>query len=497
VKRGAIRHISWNASAVADTLATQPADRPRLTLERATPEVPGTIFAAAVSSPQITPPPTSAVEEAKVLLRVAAEVEGALMVQYLYAAYSILPGVTVTAPPIPTSINSDDWYDLTRDIAKQEMGHLITVQNLLLSLGEMPHLDRENFPWLNSGLYPFPFHLQVLGLETLAKNVTAEAPRSVAASDLADYTEAAARAATVAGQVSRVGQIYERLYFLFQDTDEPQEPWTDLVNPFADWPSWQVADSLVGFNQDRQAQPNEWRGDDSTIPPDTAIYVVPITAKASARKAIFAVALQGEGTPSGEGIETHFEKFLRVYREFRAYFALGGAPAMVRNQATDPRTDAGNTGTVTDPVAKLWAQLANTRYQMALMDIALALSTGNSGSVTGTTALRHDFIGWAIGVEMLMAVKKIGEELRSMPLNQNAPPDSVRAGLPFELPEDTDLPNTIPEQVARLRQLVAQSTAIRASIRQSGNPTPRQQGLLTVLDNADSSISQKIGRDMK
>lgn len=155
---------------------------------------------------------------------------------------------------------------------------------------------------------------------------------------------------------------------------------------------------------------------------------------------------------------------------------------MVRNQATDPRTDAGNTGTITDPVTKLWAQLANARYQMLLMDIALAFSTGNSGSVTGTSALRRDFIGWAIGVEMLMAVKKLGEELRSMPLNQNAPPDSVRAGLPFELPEDTDLPNAIPEQVARLRQLVAQSTAIRASIRQSGNPTPRQQGLLTVLD---------------
>jgi len=496
VKRGTIRQISWNVSALADTLTTQAVDRPRLLLERVMLEVPGTTIAAAVPSPEITPPPTSAIEEAKVLLRVAAEVEGALMVQYLYAAYSILPGVTVTAPPIPASINSDDWYDLIRDIAKQEMGHLVTVQNLLLSLGEAPHLDRENFPWLNSDLYPFPFHLQVLGLDTLAKNVTAEAPRSVAASDLADYTEAAARAATVAGQVSRVGQIYERLYFLFQDTDQPQAPWTNLVNPFADWPSWHVADSLLGFNQDRQAQPNEWRGDDATIPLDTAIYVLPIMDKASARKAIFTVAQQGEGTPSGEGIDAHFEKFLRVYREFRAYSSQAGAPAMVRNQATDPRTDPGSTGTIIDPVTKLWAQLANGRYQMLLMDIALALSTGNSGSVPGTTAFRHDFIGWAIGIEMLMAVKKLGEELRSMPVNQNAPPDSVRAGLPFELPEDTDLPDSIPEQVARLRQLVAQSTAIRASIRQSGNPTPRQQGLLAVLDNADSSISQKIGHDM-
>jgi ferritin-like protein len=438
------------------------------------------------------------VEEAKVLLRIAAEVEGALMVQYLYAAYSILPGVTVTNPATPNPISSDDWYDLIRDIAKQEMGHLITVQNLLLSLGEVPHLDRENFPWLNSDLYPFPFHLQVLGLETLAKNVTAEAPRSVASSDLADYTEAAARAATVAGQVSRVGQIYERLYFLFQNSDQPEEPWADLVNPFADWPSWHVPDSLLGFNQDRQAQSNDWRGDDATIPPNTAIYVLPITDKASARTAIFKVALQGEGTPTpDEASDTHFDKFLRVYREFRAYSSQAGAPAMIRNQATDPRSDLGGTpGSISDPVTKLWAQLANARYQMLLMDIGLAFSTGNSGSVPGTTALRHDFIAWAIGVEMLTSIKKLGEELRGLPLNQNAPPDAVRAGLPFELPEDVDLPNTVPEQVARLRQLVSQSMAIRVSIRQSGNPTPRQQNLLTVLDNADTSISQKIGRSM-
>jgi len=169
---------------------------------------------------------------------------------------------------------------------------------------------------------------------------------------------------------------------------------------------------------------------------------------------------------------------------------------MVRNQATDPRAGvSGSPGSITDPVTKLWAQLANARYQMLLMDIALAFSTGNSGSVSGTTALRRDFIAWAIGVEMLASVKKLGEELRGLPLNQNAPPNSVRAGLPFELPEDADLPNTVPDQVARLRQLVSQSIVIRASIRQSGNPTPRQQNLLTVLDNADSSISQKIGRD--
>jgi hypothetical protein len=478
MRRGAIRQISWAPTSFREAA------------------VKDTVELGAVIVDEVTaagPAPSARASMAKILLRIAAEVEGALMVQYLYAAYSILPGASVSVPSPGSTILSDDWYDVVRDIAKQEMGHLITVQNLLISLGGGPHLDRENFPWLNSDLYPFPFHLQSLALETLAKDVTAEAPRSVAPSDLGDYQEAAALANAVAGQVSRVGQIYERLYFLFQDTDAPQAPWSDLVNPFPNWPSWHVPDSLLGLNQDRQAQPNEWRGDDATIPADTAIYVLPAADKASARTAIYSVALQGEGPPSAVGIATHFEKFLRVYREFRTYAAQAARPPFIRNQATDPTTGASTPGSITDPVTLAWAHLANTHYQMLLLDIALAFSTGNSGFVSSTTASRRDFIAWAIGTEMLVAIKKTAEELRDMPLIQSAAPDSVRAGLPFELPQTADLPITVPEQLAQLRGLVSQSTSIRATILQSGSPTAKQKNLLAFLENAETKISQKIG----
>src|SRR4051794_8358051 len=60
-------------------------------------------------------------DEAIFFLQVAAEVEHALLVQYLYAAYSLDPsraeGVT--------------WRDQIVEIATEEMGHLVTVQNLL------------------------------------------------------------------------------------------------------------------------------------------------------------------------------------------------------------------------------------------------------------------------------------------------------------------------------------------------------------------------------
>jgi hypothetical protein len=53
------------------------------------------------------------------LLRIAAEIEHALMVQYLYAAFTLGP-------------NADPEFKRNLvTIAKQEMGHLVTVQNLL------------------------------------------------------------------------------------------------------------------------------------------------------------------------------------------------------------------------------------------------------------------------------------------------------------------------------------------------------------------------------
>ena len=252
----------------------------------------------------LDPAPAAAEEEAVALLRIAAEVEGALTAQYLFSAGSLLPGVRMTLPDFDHPIQTDDWYDVIRVIAKQEMGHLMTVQNLLLGLCAAPHLDRENFP-SSSPLYPFPFSLQPARLTTIARYVCAEAPRTVVAADGADLADAQREAKVGDGGVPRAGQIYERLFYLFQDSNAPQAPWPDLQNPFPDWPDWHIDPAKLGFNQDRQATAAEWRGQGDDERPDTAIYVLPVQDKASARLAIHALAIQGEG-PVGNGGATHF-----------------------------------------------------------------------------------------------------------------------------------------------------------------------------------------------
>src|SRR5437764_736032 len=62
---------------------------------------------------------------AVMLLHVGAEIEHALMVEYLYAGYSLGgPGV-----PEPYREMVRGWQEVILGIAKEEMGHLISVQN--------------------------------------------------------------------------------------------------------------------------------------------------------------------------------------------------------------------------------------------------------------------------------------------------------------------------------------------------------------------------------
>ncbi len=91
------------------------------------------------------------------LLTSGAEVEHALMVQYLYAAYSI----NGDQPDKERRALVEGWRASILSVAREEMGHLLTVQNLLVLLGAPISFDREMMPW-DHEFYPFPFSLEPL-----------------------------------------------------------------------------------------------------------------------------------------------------------------------------------------------------------------------------------------------------------------------------------------------------------------------------------------------
>src|SRR5688500_17666867 len=110
-------------------------------------------------------PPLQPRDEATFLLTAAAEIEHALMVQYLYAAFSLRP---LTGNPNFARIKA--IQEILLQIAREEMGHLITVQNLLTLIGAPLNFGREHSPYA-SQIYPFRFKLEPVTTHSLAKYV--------------------------------------------------------------------------------------------------------------------------------------------------------------------------------------------------------------------------------------------------------------------------------------------------------------------------------------
>lgn len=103
------------------------------------------------------------------LLHEASEVEHSLMLQYLYGAFSLKPAYRAVA-----GYGAPSATDLI-GVAIQEMQHLGAVNRMLVTFEAAPHLVREDFPY-EPEIYPFPFSLEPLSLESLAKYVYCEAP---------------------------------------------------------------------------------------------------------------------------------------------------------------------------------------------------------------------------------------------------------------------------------------------------------------------------------
>src|SRR4051794_33476682 len=104
------------------------------------------------------------------LLREASEIEHALLVQYLFAGFSVKPryqGLVGSGFP-PSASN-------LIGVAVQEMQHLNAVNELLVLLGASPNLASQDFPY-EPDISPFAFNLEPLSRKSLAKYVWTEAP---------------------------------------------------------------------------------------------------------------------------------------------------------------------------------------------------------------------------------------------------------------------------------------------------------------------------------
>lgn len=368
-------------------------------------------------------PPLAPRDEVVFLLHTGAEIEHALLVQYLYAAYSLKSPKEV---PQEHAARVRAWKRTLLQIAREEMGHLITVQNLLRLIGGPLNLEREDYPF-RSELYPFPFRLEPLSKGSLAKYVVAEMPFMREPSE--ETVEIVARA-TGAGSIptNQVGEIYARVMQLIS----PPEPGGE--------PHLTEDDFATGVSS-RQAHYDDWGGSASVLVPD-------ILNHEDALLAVSELAEQGEGVDDAPDSLSHYQRMLAIYREFPD-------PNLSAEQSWEPAypvpvdPDTGpiegvtvepESGRITHPRSLKWAKLFNLRYRLLLASLSHFLQSDgalldDSADYTPRGLLKK----WTF--DEMRHLSQVASRLVTLPKSDSTPEMADRAGAPFELPYTLNLPD--------------------------------------------------------
>ncbi len=409
-------------------------------------------------------------EDAISLLTLAAEVEHALMVQYLYAAFSL-----AQTTGSPASIEA------AKNIVKvaiQEMGHLVTVQNLLLAVGGLNdegrpagyHLGRDSIRAL-SGRNPLRLVLEPLSHSALAKYVVVERPAVIPDEALRTRVEALTVEATEADKgfsPNPVSALYAAIRWIFQPTDQPFGAMAlDVSMGFR--PGWHLKpeDYLPASDQDRfTSSRDEW--DDY---PD--LVAMPARDAAEACAALDAITEQGEGLPSAEA--SHFEAFLDLLDIYEAN-ALPVQP-LPRTPYIDGQTKPEDHAAtlLTDEHAATWAAMFNLRYDMLLLDLGWGLSLPKDA------AERKDLLGLTM-LNMRKSIRGISAHLGKLTVSGAG---SGPAGPPFGI-TDESMPGSLAEWKTRFQETRERMATLGAALESQAGLNAAGKILLRSLRDADA-----------
>lgn len=423
------------------------------------------------------------------LLQIDAEIEQGLMLQYLYSAYSM--GGTQIPEKYQEKVHT--WQNIILGIAKEEMGHFISVQNVLKVIGAPLNFGRESYPW-DSPFYPFPFTLEKFSLCSLAKYVYAEASCEWLESDDPLAAEIKASVDATVSDPHTVGALFIVLLQLINDpkviSDETFQAAT--YNCQAKFDEW--GRGYTGGN----------RGSDGksiyTKSPD--VLVAPLLSRDDAYNALSEIAEQGEGLDTKDTMPSHFERFLHIYKEYKAILEeTNGAFDPSRNVATNPYVGSETSTTeelqssisaieveydkITDPEAILWANLCDIRYRLLLNFLNHSFLLDNGYNNSGNSSPRGMIINSSFGE--MYNLRSLATILVQTPIAKNS---NKMAGPPFTLPYTFDLPFGEHNRWRLHKDLLEASNNIIMELKNFENQPHIQY--LNGLQEADQKLLQAI-----
>lgn len=427
------------------------------------------------------------------LIHIDAEIEHGLMLQYLYSAYSI------ASPQVPETYQKQvlNWQKIILGIAKEEMGHFVSVQNVLKLMGAPLNFGRESYPW-DIPFYPFPFTLEKFSLDSLAKYIYAEAPSEWLKSSDPLAAEIVKRVDAEVSDPHTVGALFQVILQIMQD---------DKLIP---------DDVFQAGTYPYQAKFDEWgrgytggeRGSDGsgrfTESPD--VLVAPLLGRDDAVAALKEIAEQGEGVDIREEEEpSHFERFLFIYKEYKKILESDKNFEPARNVATNPYVStSGYTAPetsdddpsaategdpITNPDAVQWANLFDLRYRMLLNYLNHSFLLDNGYNNAGSFAPRGLIINSTFGE--MYNLRSIATVLVQTPAS-HLKSNKKMAGPPFTLPYTMDLPFGEHNRWRLHQDLLEAAGKIIAGLKASGNQ--QHLGYLNALAATDAKMLDTIAK---
>jgi ferritin-like protein len=435
------------------------------------------------------------------LLHLGATFEHALMVQYLYAAYSLGgPQVTVEQRP-----KIKEWQESILAVAREEMGHLLTVQNVLTFLGAGFSISRERFPWAIEW-----FDIEPFTMGSLACYVNAEMPEIDPFKERKEIeTLVKQHLKKDALPVHPVAEVYREIIRLLADKDlipdSALQP--DTYSLQASWDEWgrgykpapralDAAGNLtkITVEMDDQAQF------------ESNVLIFQVATRTDAVAALEAVSLQGEGVEDSKkaGEWSHFRRFIKIFQEFQDIQKELGSdwnPAVSTpvNPNTNPDPLAPDRdGYISCERTRNWAVLLNVRYRMLFQYLAHTFQIGRPSALDEPNLramVMHRVFGEMYQLKALSG-RIFQMPLRDIDADPKTPPSDRRyAGPPFELPWNLRIPVAeVDCWCMHCDSLVASKEACDAILRSKPTEEEREyiKTLLALDEQTDKWIAQVL-----
>jgi hypothetical protein len=367
----------------------------------------------------------------------AAELEHGLLLQYLFAAYSLKKRTDEGLRPHEQEL-ARTWQAVVSDVARQEMAHLGSVCNLLSAIGGAPQFRRPNFPQPHKAYYPFDFHLQRFTDEALYRFICFELPEGEPPPDPPRHARLALVAEVVPDPLDfeYIGQLYGQIRHGFATLPESEL----FIGP--------------RFAQDTDDWSNRFQ-----------LHLV--TDRASAELAIDAIVLEGEGAKNRrEG--SHYDRFLRARCELAAEAGFDPSRPVVLDPRTRPHRDAQAGGTlITHPRTVAVAEVTNSVYLTMLILLLQYYGFGGE-SPAQRAAIRATLRHLMSGI-----LRPLAEMLTELPATDDAAQGT--AGPPFELYADVSL---APQMANRWTVLLERLDVIAARLGELAEDGPSRLALL-------------------